>query len=1379
MNEFGVEGNALKRRVISLLIILFVASSSAWAYDIDIFDECSVAIKPNVLFLMDTSLSMRRQDVIDNGIESYNSEGAFIITRDATGEVTNVQIDPNNDADDPSTDEVEEQSYLDRGYEGDSAMNRSRDRDYEDNIFRWNKDLKQWYRYRAAAGQHHLELHEIPNKDVLEAFLRFGTFQGNIDHWGNLKEDDDYRIYATGDYINYLKYVEAAQATIDWDEDNEYDETIDYRRFHGADADGKPLGYGEYITSKVYVRMAGDIRPFNSIRNILNSSPNGIYIDDPGNTGREILDCSTALAALKVDGWTRSKVWEAFGCDCGGLITYTLMTGNFLNYLDMKKSRRYNAIDAVWSVINNRPNDGRYGIMQFDLGIFSTFFDLSHWRTQGADLAAPCGSSTDTLKRVLYGEYDHEHRTSIPEYGQPLYFGHPSDISKETPLAEALIEAGCYFSGQNSWFNSDPIPDSFFDSTHTGTTSNTTCRYKSPIQCKDQKNHIVILTDGAPKDDFEVFDGLLTNKGKGVSWNWILNKNFDYFNPDTNAAVSAPIGNCFIPVSPLVDNDVEMILGSTLNINYKQQWLDDVAYFLYQKDMTDKDNDEGRQNIHTHAVGFVVAANANSLDRPLLIQTAENGKGHYMFTSSKDELIAELNSILDTVMEDFSFSSASTPVSQSDMVYSGNDMYMSSFILEAGARGRGNVLKFERDHDVVTGHADENLFELDGSVNGDTRDWWFPGSEPAGNNPEDPIPSHGLARKLYSQIQPGASLGVNPTPEATFNAVKSKRSIYIPYQSGVGGWTLGDVGTLSTDGAITIPKEDGTNYSGDELYRFLYKRIYGYGYNWPLGDIIHSNIVVAQYPRTTEHDYGVDSYLFVGTNTGKLHCFNAASGNATGAGEEVWSLIYPDFKDRLHQLESFFDKDERWFADGWITLYNKHVKHAAAGGNGAYSVVTPSYLIAGERRGGSSYHLLKITDVDSPEYIAKIGGIDPWGQSWSKPDMCQVVKAGEGLKTAFLVTGGYDTNQDALFPGTDQKGRFVALYGIDGNLIKRFPESGAGSEACIVSARIIDHDHTVNAYNERVFSRIYAGDLKGNVYHSTDDLTATGQAKTPDGSWALSHKLFSGHSVSARINRTNGTLHQKIFYPPIAGMACAENRVFFGTGDRENPLFSYATFRDSVYSVPESWSKTFSRDDLNKFTLDENNIVTDTNFGSGVTKEVYNNISKTEPVNKEACEGGCHATYTNCMENCDLHPDDDGCSTSCITQQINCKSYCGSGWFFDFVREGEKQVSESIVLDNTLIFATYTPPEVTLSADVCNAGGTCTPGAGRVYVISTCEDAFSVKSYKLKNNPMPQPSLVFDEKTGEVLVSTGDGQIIDPELPVVVPDYWKHSGADL
>jgi|GEM_PF-3396396 len=1391
------------------VVMAGMMSASAWGYDTDVFKECSVAVKPNVLFLMDTSKSMRTQDVIDSGIAPYDDTADYW------------------------------KGYNGVSYKGKKSLLGNLIEENEKEILFYWDGVSIWFTFDSLATWGNNDtVDDLSCEEAKKVINKFGFYDGPLSPSnGKCERYLGVRTVAKGNYINYLEYVKSKQNEVDWsapDYKGYYKNSsgawggVDYRDMFRSY--GSNLGYGEYERDRVYVKM-GMIRPFNRFKN----SGKGMKIDD--------IKCSDAYKELTKDGWTKRKVKGTTGA-CGGKITYTLMTGNFLNFLDMKKSRRYNGIDAMWSVIKDKQYDIRFGIMQFDLNDYWSLGGATHWKSNGGDLAAPCGSSLQTLARVLYGTYP----SGSTEYGQPLHFGHKNDLSKETPLAESLVEAGLYFAGQQSWFNDYNFDSGFFDNSHSShpNVSGTSC-YQTPMQCPDQENHIIVITDGSPKDDFGWLDSnaeLVTFDSDDFTYKWIYDqtkKTFPYY--DENKGESGgwledkTIGNS--------DGDAEDVICWTKNScsesNLRQLWLDDVADYLYKHDFSPMD---GEQKIKTHVVGFSLEANSDDFNRQLMTDTAQNGsKTQAHYASNKEKLIQGLNSILHTVEASFSFSRAATPINQADMIYSSDDIFVATFTLNSIGRGMGNIQKFKRAGEVVVGQGDTPLFETNGSVDTAVKDYWAVsnGTTTKKDSTDASIPDQGVASRLYRKINNGLTLPDSPSSTDIFDAVKERRNIYVAYKDG-STWRQGVLADLATDGVdggaptLAIKKDDTNNYEGERLAHFLATEVYGYGYEWPLGDIIHSNIVVAQYPKDETREYESQSYIFAGANDGQLHCFDAN-------GEEVWAFVFPNFVNRLRYLCGTSEVSGRWFADGFMTLYYGLVKYDDSStkvdndeDSYSYVVRKPEYLVIGERRAGSYYHIFDVSHVNDafnnvPVYKARVGGTTGWGLSWSKPQLCQVATSG-GVKKGFLVAGGYDENQDKLRPGVDKKGRFVALFDLEGDLIKRFPATGFGSDACIISARIIDHDHERNVNDKRIFSRIYAGDLNGNVYHMSDDLTADFQDKEPNGGWNVGHKLFSAQTFNVVVTE-NGTnhqvdYHQKLFHAPVAGYACDTKMVFFGTGDREHPLYADPGFVDSVYAVPERWSgEALACRDLSQVmvTMQPNPAT----VGSGVELESYS-ISKNPPERTTSCKESCSEEAVACSANCLDAYDPERCETECSESCLDadapaicetacveacleavdpepCEEECSSahgdcvarcdegevkGWFFNFPYKrykgnvlvdtpGEKMISEPLVVGNNMIFGTYTPPVVVPAdpSDICNPAAECEPGAGRIYVVNTCHNAFSIKSYVIKNNPMPQPALVFDKNTGKVLISTGEGKIIDPEIPVVVPDYWKHSGADL
>ena len=130
------------------------------------------------------------------------------------------------------------------------------------------------------------------------------------------------------------------------------------------------------------------------------------------------------------------------------------------------------------------------------------------------------------------------------------------------------------------------------------------------------------------------------------------------------------------------------------------------------------------------------------------------------------------------------------------------------------------------------------------------------------------------------------------------------------------------------------------------------------------------------------------------------------------------------------------------------------------------------------------------------------------------------------------MAGGYDNNQDQQTPASqDSVGR--ALFAINaaaGQLVSNFSfngtTSGIGMTHSIVDMTALDHD------GDGIVSRIYAGDLGGNVFAFKDDTLHTYtvcsqsvEQVVTDGIWTTAFKLF---------NASADGVQRKILYAPDA-----------------------------------------------------------------------------------------------------------------------------------------------------------------------------------------------------------------------------------------------------
>jgi type IV pilus assembly protein PilY1 len=305
---------------------------------------------------------------------------------------------------------------------------------------------------------------------------------------------------------------------------------------------------------------------------------------------------------------------------------------------------------------------------------------------------------------------------------------------------------------------------------------------------------------------------------------------------------------------------------------------------------------------------------------------------------------------------------------------------------------------------------------------------------------------------------------------------------------------------------------------------------------------------------------------------------------------------------------------------------------------------------------------------------------DPYemlGQSWSRPQAATVatnvtitesgtppscsVTLDTDITDVFLMPGGYDNNQDLDTPGeTDAVGRALfAVRVVDGQLLSGLNINAVDHPALemthsIVDVSGIDHD------GDGIVSRIYAGDLGGNIFALKDDVTQSFCSDSVfesvvDGAWS-SQKLFSASAVD--------NVRRKIFYAPDAVGEDFGEVIFFGTGDRTDPGETDVVNR--FYAIKNDWSVVD--------TLDETDLV-------DVTDDLIQLGTEAQKL----------ATQTS-LEN-------------------------GSGWFIRLENPGEKVVASPRVYGGVVYFTTYTP-------DTGGGGGgdpcaaSTVRGVGRLYALN-------------------------------------------------------------
>ena len=463
----------------------------------------------------------------------------------------------------------------------------------------------------------------------------------------------------------------------------------------------------------------------------------------------------------------------------------TLWTGNYRNYIDSGGDRSEKKIDIAKTVMQSfltAINGVRIGAM-----IFNT--------DEGGRIQTTVKSLTDTTRQSLIDDFN----AITPETW--------------TPLAETLYEAGLYFKGGASYFNS-------------GTT------YTSPIQYSCQKNYVIIITDGnSTQDRSSVLANGATRRIGGVD------------------VVFPAIGDR--------DNDQKEPIGAAHDPNYESNgsdYLDDVAKYLYDTDL--RTDLTGTQNIITYTIGFTSASNVDLLER-----TAINGYGHYYYAQDAQTLSSAFQNIVDQILEDTSsFVAPVVPVDRMERTQSGNYIYIALFKPKNHKMWSGNIKKFQIDNagDIrdATGvlAIDPTTHQFYKAI---TSYWTTPGTQDAGdaekggvgealNNLDFTVfdPSTGKPRKIYTYLGSNSDLTHSTNRFDTTNIT--------PAMLGLGADTSARDNLVKFVYGYDVYLDDGTVPTARR--------------DWVLGSFLHSKPFVVHYDTM--------DVIFAGANDGMLHAFN-------------------------------------------------------------------------------------------------------------------------------------------------------------------------------------------------------------------------------------------------------------------------------------------------------------------------------------------------------------------------------------------------------------------------------------------------------------------------------------------------------------------------
>ncbi|MDO6560429.1 PilC/PilY family type IV pilus protein [Paraglaciecola chathamensis] len=542
--------------------------------------------------------------------------------------------------------------------------------------------------------------------------------------------------------------------------------------------------------------------------------------------------------------------------------------------------------------------------------------------------------------------------------------------------------------------------------------------------------------------------------------------------------------------------------------------------------------------IITHTIGFAANTQANSF----LNQIALQGGGGFYQADNSQELLGAFQSILKTVKDvNATFVSPGVAVNQLNRLTHKDELYFALFKPSEGSNWPGNLKKYKIDGDTIL---DKNGLPAVDDGNGffseQAHSYWSVLTDGNDVRQGGAASKLSLARNLFTFSAPGPLVNSdNRLHESNTSLTEQLLSIdmlddSVTVRSNLVKWVRG----------VDLKDDDGDGDTSDIRLQ--------------MGDPIHSQPVIVNYSAT-------DSAIFVATNQGFLHSFDAQTGSENFAviPQELLGNLYEFYRENT-------TSNHIYGLDGDLVL--RHFEDKI-------------YLYVGMRRGGRNYYTFDITSKTNPILVHQIvggnTGFEKLGQTWSRPTVTKI-KVGETIRNVLIFGGGYDVEQDnKVARSADSVGNAVFIVDADtGALIWSASNSGAdlllGDMEYSIPARIsvIDRD------NDGLADHMYVADLGGQLFR-LDIHNGLGRSE-----------LVSG-GLLADLGGDLAQDNRRFYYAPDVAQISTIDENFYavaiGSGYRAHPL--NAEIQDSFYMLKDFG--IFTKDEQGDYGLPENPFTRD------------------------------------------------------------------------------------------------------------------------------------------------------------------------------------------
>ena len=601
---------------------------------------------------------------------------------------------------------------------------------------------------------------------------------------------------------------------------------------------------------------------------------------------------------------------------------------------------------------------------------------------------------------------------------------------------------------------------------------------------------------------------------------------------------SASSVNSIIP--PTYSNSCHNKGDKTIgNIEYYGRCGAELVSYLHEEDQSDL---EGKQTIETTTIGF--ALNSNPKASEYLQLLAKKGGGEFYSADDLDSLVTSFkDALLGVTNTARLFTTPSFSIDPSRLLEHDDEVYLPVFSTNNRPRWSGNLKKFKLVNHTITDKNNITATNSSGLLHPNAQDEW------ANSIPNDAVKEGGAA-SLLDPSKRNLLTDTSGTVLQTLNASSASKTL------------LGDAAMDNDTQTALLSFIQGYEKDGVTARQHM-------------GDIIHSKPIVVT--------YGNEKRIFVGTNEGFLHSFDA-KGIEKFAFMPKILLKNIDIQYRNNSLEV-----HPAGVDGEITTWMTDSNH-----NGQWDSGEKVILFFGLRRGGNAYYALDVSDPNSdPRLLWKIDssmtGFSQLGQSWSTPVLTQLRYSADAkdsaLKPVLIFGGGYNTRIDEA----DKSARSVASTSNAGTTVFIVDAlgNGYGTTNLLWKADHIDMKYAIPSSIRAVdmdrngsVDRLYFGDMGGNIWRV--DLNA-GNFASP----AALHDLSKAKVTKlASLGANTGNDLRKFFYEPDIAFFRHYGQflltIAIGSGYRAHPLNEnivdrFYVLRDQyVLDIPDTNFKTIT-----------------------------------------------------------------------------------------------------------------------------------------------------------------------------------------------------------